>query len=96
MKKRLCNILLLISFVLPFESFTQPVVVSANIPKEIGAGKRFNINLFIDKQDVESFARLQLNLPHGFTATEKISYNGDFIFGNNKVAIFWLDKRSKV
>ena len=76
---------------LSMTSFSQEIEVNASIPKEIGAGKRFNINVFINKQELKSFARLQLDLPHGFTASEKISSNGDFKFENNKVTIFWIE-----
>lgn len=66
------------------------IEVNTTIPKEIEAGGRFNINVFINKSDLKSFARLQLDLPHGFTALEKISSNGDFKYDNNQITIFWI------
>lgn len=67
------------------------IEVNTTIPKEIEAGGRFNINVFINKSDLKNFARLQLDLPHGFTATEKVSSNGDFKFENGQVTIFWIE-----
>ncbi len=71
--------------------YADEVEVNTTIPKEIGAGNRFNINVFINKKDLKSFARLQLDIPHGFKATEKVSSNGDFKYENDQVTIFWIE-----
>ncbi|NOZ45711.1 MAG: hypothetical protein GXO79_02910 [Chlorobi bacterium] len=89
MKKYIFISMLFIFLVI--ETKAQNIEVSTNIPKEIIAGHQFNINVFIDKSDVKSFARLQIDLPHGFMATEKISSNGNFKFENDKITLFWIE-----
>jgi len=70
---------------------TEEVSVDMKMPKEIIAGHRFTINVFIHKEDLKSFARLQLDLPTGFKATEKISANADFKVELEKITFFWIE-----
>ncbi len=71
--------------------FTDEVSLTMDIPTEVVAGSNFIIEINIHKEDLQSFARFQQELPDGFTATEQNSANGEFNFIDQKVKLIWLN-----
>lgn len=59
-------------------------------PKEVNAGKEFEVEVTLDKGDVSSFARFQQDLPAGLSAQVVDASNADFSFKDQKVRFVWL------
>ncbi|MFI5141927.1 MAG: SPOR domain-containing protein, partial [Bacteroidia bacterium] len=69
--------------------FGDPVSVAAKIPDNIEAGKDFVIEVTINKAQVAGFAKLQLEIPPAFVATEVDSKGGSFSASGRIVKIIW-------
>jgi len=70
--------------------FQSGVVLNMEVPDEVVAGTEFDVQVTIQKGDLESFSRLQHTLPAGLTATSNISSNADFTFDEKRVRLIWL------
>ncbi|TNF27591.1 MAG: hypothetical protein EP314_04675 [Bacteroidetes bacterium] len=66
------------------------VTVSTKLPATVAPGGSFNMELNIAKGDVSGFAKLQQQLPPGFTAEEGESSNATFSFKDQKVKFLWM------
>src|SRR5690606_19436931 len=87
------NIFLLFSiFVLLFfqKIFTDDVSIKTQIPDKVSAGEEFTVELIINKGEVGGFAKLQQELPEGFTATAIENKNASFTFSDQKVKYIWM------
>ena len=71
------------------------VNLNMSVPDEVVAGKEFNVNIEIDKGDMEEFSRFQQELPVGLTASPGESETADFTFENQRVRFIWLKLPSK-
>ncbi|HTA62908.1 MAG TPA: SPOR domain-containing protein [Bacteroidia bacterium] len=69
--------------------FGDPVSVSAKIPGNIEAGKDFVIEITVNKAQVAGFAKLQLEIPPAFVASEVDSKGGSFSASGRIVKIIW-------
>jgi cell division septation protein DedD len=69
--------------------FGDPVSVTAKIPDSIEAGKNFDIEVTINKAQVVGFAKLQLEIPPAFVATENDSKGGSFSASGRIVKVIW-------
>ncbi|MEO8759692.1 MAG: SPOR domain-containing protein [Bacteroidia bacterium] len=69
--------------------FGNPVAVSAKIPDNVAAGKDFVVEVTINKAQVAGFAKLQLEIPPAFVATEVDSKGGSFSASGTVVKIIW-------
>jgi len=69
--------------------FGDPVSVAAKIPDNIQAGKDFVIEVTVTKAQVTGFAKLQLEIPPAFVATEVDSKGGSFSASGRIVKIIW-------
>lgn len=69
--------------------FGDPVTVAAKVPDNITAGKDFVVEVTINKAQVAGFAKLQIEIPAAFTATEGDSKGGSFSASGNIVKIIW-------
>jgi hypothetical protein len=100
MKQSLKATLLLSAFATCFSAFAQDVKVTSNIPAEVEAGKEFTVELTVNKGDVSGFAKLQQELPTGFSATPENPNGSTFSFKEQKVKFLWMalpgDKTFKV
>lgn len=81
--------------------FADTVTITQNIPSSAKAGSEFVVELTINKGTTSGFAKLQQDLPEGFTAVDKNENNGgSFTFSNNSVKLIWMslpsDKEFKV
>jgi len=64
--------------------------VQVNAPAEMVAGEEITVTLKISKSELNSFARLQQELPGGITAEVIDADNADFKFEDQKVKFIWL------
>jgi len=69
--------------------FGDPVSVTAKVPDNIAAGKNFVVEVTINKPQVAGFAKLQLEIPAGFVATEVDNRGGSFSASGTVVKIIW-------
>ncbi len=66
-----------------------PVTVTGNFPKNAAVGTEFTADIVINKSSVTGFAKLQLEVPQGFTVKEVDSKSGNFSFTGNIAKIIW-------
>ena len=71
--------------------FTDTITITQNIPASVKAGSEFVVELTINKGTTSGFAKLQQDLPEGFTAVDKNENNGGaFTFSNQAVKLIWM------
>ena len=66
-----------------------PVTISGNFPKSAGVATEFTAEIKINKGSIGGFAKLQLDVPQGFTVKELDSKTGNFSFATNIAKIIW-------
>jgi hypothetical protein len=66
------------------------VSVSTKLPATVAPGGNFNVELSVSKGDISGFAKLQQQLPPGFTATAGEVANATFSFKDQKVKFLWM------
>jgi cell division septation protein DedD len=71
-----------------------PVTISGNFPKTVKAATEFTAEIKINKGTVGGFAKLQLDVPQGFTVKEVDSKSGNFSFAPNIAKIIWTSMPS--
>jgi len=75
--------------------FADPITISQNVPANAKAESEFIVELTINKGTTGGFAKLQQDLPEGFSA-EKIENNGGtFTFSNQSVKFIWMSLPSE-
>lgn len=87
------NILLLFNLIvlLVFNVIvTIDLTITPNIPAQVEPGSEFTFELKIFKGNISGFAKVQQDLPEGFTATEMDSKGASFTFSENKVKLIWM------
>ena len=57
---------------------------------QVANGGSFEVEITVNKSDVTGYAKIQDNLPIGFTATEIESFGGSFSSEDNKAKILWM------
>jgi len=70
--------------------FSGSVGLNMVAPKEVNAGKEFEVEVTLDKGDINSFARFQQDLPAGLSAQAIETSNAEFSFRDQKVRFVWL------
>jgi cell division septation protein DedD len=71
------------------------VTVTGNFPKNMKAATEFIGEIKIDKGSIGGFAKLQLEVPQGFTVKELESKSGNFSFSGNIAKIIWTSMPSE-
>jgi len=66
------------------------VSVTTKLPSSVTPGSEFTVELNISKGDVAGFAKLQQDLPTGFTAVPGETANSTFSFKDRKVKFLWM------
>lgn len=70
--------------------FTDVVTITQNAPATAKAETEFVVEVTVKKGDIKGFAKLQLDLPVGFTAVEDINNGASFTFVNQSVKFIWM------
>ncbi|OFY83371.1 MAG: hypothetical protein A3F72_20455 [Bacteroidetes bacterium RIFCSPLOWO2_12_FULL_35_15] len=70
--------------------FAEGVTVTQNVPSSAKAESEFTIEVTINKGAVGGFAKLQQELPEGFTAIEDKNSGASFTFSNHAVKFIWM------
>lgn len=73
-----------------FGWLVKPIEISMQAPTEIVAGVPFDVEIIINKGDLDGFARFQQRLPDGFTAELIDAETGTFEFAEQTIKFFWL------
>ncbi len=86
------SILILQMLVLLFFNFdmNNNLTTNMNVPSEVQAGMSFEVNISIDKGNIQNFARFQQKLPYGLEAQPISTDNAEFKFEDNEVKLIWL------
>jgi cell division septation protein DedD len=66
-----------------------PVTISGSFPKNAKVATEFIAEIKINKGNIGGFAKLQLEVPQGFSVKELDSKTGNFSFANNIAKIIW-------
>lgn len=69
---------------------TDDVKVIQKIPQTITANTTVDVELTINKGDVVGFAKLEQQLPDGFTALPLDLKGGSFTFEKQKIKVIWM------
>lgn len=69
--------------------FGDPVTATAKVPEGIAPGSNFVMEVTINKPSVTGFAKLQVEIPPAFVATEGDSKGGSFSASGTIVKIIW-------
>lgn len=70
--------------------FTDVVTITQNAPATAKAETEFVVEVTVKKGDIKGFAKLQLDLPEGFTAVEDVNNGASFTFVNQSVKFIWM------
>ena len=70
--------------------FADGVTVTQNVPSSAKAESEFTIEVTINKGAIGGFAKLQQELPEGFTAVEDKNSGASFAFSNHFVKFIWM------
>lgn len=81
-------------FLFSFFFGDSPVTISGNFPKNVKVATEFTAEIKINKGSIGGFAKLQLEVPQGFTVKEMDSKTGNFSFATNIVKIIWTSMPS--
>ena len=80
--------------------FAEGITVTQNIPSSAKPDSEFTVELTINKGSVGGFAKLQQELPEGFTAFQDENTGASFTFTNQSVKFIWMalpsDKEFKI
>ncbi|HEX8515681.1 MAG TPA: SPOR domain-containing protein [Bacteroidia bacterium] len=80
--------------------FADGVVITQQIPSSAKPDTEFTVELTINKGSTSGFAKLQQDLPEGFTAVQDENNGASFTFSNQSVKFIWMslpnDKEFKV
>ncbi|MBN2274500.1 MAG: hypothetical protein JXK95_09225 [Bacteroidales bacterium] len=76
--------------ILVLQIFPGSVSVNLQAPAEVTAGTEFEVQITLNKVDLEGFSRFQQNIPPGLEALSANSANADFTFSENRLRLIWL------
>ncbi|MGZ4044384.1 MAG: hypothetical protein ACXVPU_14020 [Bacteroidia bacterium] len=80
--------------------FADGITVTQNIPSSAKPDSEFTVELTINKGTIGGFAKLQQDLPEGFTAVQDENNGASFTFTNQSVKFIWMslpaDKEFKI
>jgi cell division septation protein DedD len=80
--------------------FAEGVTITQKIPSSAKPDTEFTVELTINKGATTGFAKLQQDLPEGFTAVQEENNGASFTFSNQSVKFIWMslpnDKEFKI
>jgi len=65
------------------------VIIEDNTPTTLAPGESKEVAVTINKGDVEGFAKLQIELPEGLTASAIKTEGASFTFSAQKIKFIW-------
>ena len=69
---------------------TDDVIVENNIPTLLSPGQKQEVQVVINKGEVQGFSKMELSLPMGLTATPGDTKGGSFTFSGQKAKFVWM------
>ncbi|MCB0396442.1 MAG: hypothetical protein KDD36_07300 [Flavobacteriales bacterium] len=82
--------LLLVSLFQWLSIMVNDVTITQNFPATVKAGETFTVDITIVKGELAGLAKLQQDLPEGFTATQVNTANATFSFKDRSVKFIWM------
>ncbi|MDF2438525.1 MAG: hypothetical protein K0Q95_2901 [Bacteroidota bacterium] len=80
--------------------FAEGVTITQKVPSSAKPDTEFTVELTINKGATTGFAKLQQDLPEGFTAVQEENNGASFTFSNQSVKFIWMslpnDKEFKI
>lgn len=77
--------------VLLINAFTgAPLSITQNIPATMAPGSEVKVTVTVEKGDLTGFAKLQIDLPDGLTATAIETKGASFTFADGKAKFIWM------
>lgn len=77
--------------VLLINAFTgAPLSITQNIPATMAPGSEVKVTVTVEKGDLTGFAKLQIDLPDGMTATAIETKGASFTFADGKAKFIWM------
>lgn len=80
--------------------FAEGITVTQKMPSSVKPESEFVVELTINKGSTSGFAKLQQDLPEGFTAVQDDNNGASFTFSNQSIKLIWMslpaDKEFKV
>ena len=73
-----------------FNFLLEDVTVEQNLPDRVEQGNEFVVTVTIDKSTIEGYAKFQVVLPEGVTATEIETGVAKFNFESKKAKFVWM------
>jgi len=70
--------------------FAEGITITQNMPASAKPETEFVAELVINKGSTSGFAKLQLDLPEGFTASQDENNGASFTFSNQSVKYIWM------
>jgi cell division septation protein DedD len=70
--------------------FSQSINVTRKMPSSAAPGSEFTVELTVNKGSTSGFAKLQEEIPDGFTASAIESKSATFTFDKSKVKFIWM------
>lgn len=87
------HLLLLINFIgllLVDPLFLADISITQNVPTTMVPGSEVRVTVTVNKADLGGFAKLQLDLPPGLTATAIETKGASFTFADQKAKFIWM------
>lgn len=75
---------------LSFFGFDDGVIVKDNTPAHMKPGQSVEVKIEITKAQIQSFGKLLIDIPQGFTAEVVESQGASFTFASNKAKFIWM------
>lgn len=67
------------------------ILFDHRIPSTIQQGEKKLVELTISKGAIQGFAKMEINLPMGFTASPNENKNASFTFNGGQIRLVWMD-----
>lgn len=80
--------------------FADGITITPKAPENVKPNTEFTVEVVINKGSISGFAKLQQDLPEGFTAVQDDNNGASFTFSNQSVKFIWMslpnDKEFKI
>jgi len=70
--------------------FLAEITITQDVPATMQAGSEVKVTVTVEKGDLSGFAKLQIDLPEGMTATAIETKGASFTFADQKAKFIWM------